>query len=115
MLPQQSIICHLSKHSLRKFFENYRVKKLYVFGSLLTDRFDADKSDVDLLVEFDEEDLNPEEIGELFLSFLSALEDLLQRKVDLLRNKNFRNKYFQEELDKTKVLIYEREREEVFA
>ncbi|MCU0391474.1 MAG: nucleotidyltransferase domain-containing protein [Thermoflexibacter sp.] len=115
MLSQQSIIHLLSKHSPYDFFEKYRVKKLYLFGSLLTDRFDTENSDVDLLVEFDEEGLNPEEIGELFLHFLSALEDLLQRKVDLLRNRPFRNKYFQEELDKTKVLIYERKREEIFA
>jgi predicted nucleotidyltransferase len=97
------------------FYQDFRVKKLYLFGSLLTDHFDEEKSDIDLLVEFDETGLKPEEIGELFLHFLSALEDLLDKKIDLVRNKHFRNKYFQEELDKTKVLIYEREREKVFA
>jgi uncharacterized protein len=98
-----------------EFYQNFSVKKLYLFGSLLTDSFDEEKSDVDLLVEFDETGLKPEEIGELFLHFLSALEDLLGKKIDLIRNRHFKNKYFQEELDKTKILIYERKREEIFA
>ncbi len=115
MSVKKHIIDLLFKQSTQEFYQDFRVKKLYVFGSLLTDRFDEEKSDVDLLVEFDETGLQPEEIGELFLHFLSALEDLLEKKIDLLRNKSFKNIYFQQELDKTKILIYERKREEIFA
>jgi uncharacterized protein len=32
----------------------HKVKYLYAFGSSVTDRFDYDKSDIDLLVEIDD-------------------------------------------------------------
>jgi len=34
----------------------HKVKYLYAFGSSVTDRFDCDKSDIDLLVEIDDAD-----------------------------------------------------------
>jgi len=59
--------------------KNHEVKKIGLFGSVLRGEND-NESDVDLLVEFNEGKKNYDNFIEL--AFL--LEDLLQRKVDLL-------------------------------
>lgn len=85
----------------------YKVKKLYVFGSILTSNFN-DESDVDLSVDFDKESIEKDNIdwADLFFDFLHSLEALLGRKVDLVFDSHISNKYFKQELDNTKVLIY---------
>ena len=67
-------------------FENlcatHNVKSLYAFGSSVTNRFDPDKSDIDLLVEIDEKD--PLKRGEKLISLWEKFEDFFKKKVDLL-------------------------------
>ena len=85
--------------------KKHKVKSLFVFGSILTDRFN-DNSDVDLLVDF--EPVNHTEfdyVGNYF-SFRDALELLFDRKVDLIEEKGLRNKYFISNVNRTKQLIY---------
>ena len=81
----------------------YKVAKLWVFGSILTPRFN-DKSDVDFYVVFDYD-----QISDLFLTFfdfIDELQQLLGRKVDLIDETAVKNPYFRQELDRTKHLIY---------
>jgi len=85
--------------------KEHRVKYLFAFGSSVTDKFDFDKSDIDLLVEIDEPD--PLERGEKIISFWDKLETFFKRKVDLLTNPVIRNRFLRESVDKSKVLIYE--------
>ncbi len=83
----------------------HKVKSLSVFGSILTDRFN-DKSDVDLLVNFDTTDHeNWDYVGNYF-DFQEALEKLLGRKVDLVVEKGLKNKFFIQNVNRTKQLIY---------
>lgn len=44
------------KEAFLNLCHKYQVKKLYVFGSSVTSHFDEVSSDIDLLVEIDEED-----------------------------------------------------------
>lgn len=85
----------------------HRVKALSVFGSILTDRFN-DKSDIDLLVDF--EPYNPEDLDfdylDNYLDLADSLEQLFDRKVDLVVEKALRNKYFISNVNRTKQLIY---------
>lgn len=83
----------------------YKVKNMYVFGSILTPRFN-DKSDVDLSVNMLPEK-DPLIAGENFLNLYLDLQDLFGRKVDLVSEEYIRNPYFKEELEETKKLIYE--------
>lgn len=96
----------------RKDFEalcqSHKVKYLYAFGSSVTDRFDPEKSDIDLLVEID--DNNPLERGEKLISLWDLLESFFHRKVDLLTESSVKNPYLRKSIDSTKVLIYDRNR-----
>ena len=85
--------------------EKHKVVTLYVFGSVLTDKFNKD-SDVDFSVIFDRNALSLLEYGENYFAFKFALEDLLHRDVDLIEYNAVRNPYFKEELDETKHVIY---------
>jgi predicted nucleotidyltransferase len=68
------------------------VKRLEVFGSAATDRFDPARSDVDFLVEFD--DLAPDEYADAYFGLLKGLEELFGRSVELIMPSAVRNKYF---------------------
>ena len=87
--------------------KKYKVKKQYLFGSILTDRFN-DESDVDFSVEFDKEEINKNKMdwADLFFDFLHEMENLLGRKVDMVFDNHITNKIFRKELDNTKRLIY---------
>ena len=83
----------------------HKVKSLAVFGSVLTDRFN-DRSDVDLLVDF--ESLDPDKFDYVtnFFDLQDSLESLLKRKVDLVVGSSLRNKYFINNVSRTKQVIY---------
>ena len=85
--------------------EKHKVLQLYVFGSILTDRFN-ENSDVDFTVIFDRNSLPLLEYGNNYFDFLFSLENLLKRDVDLVEYSAIKNPYFKEELDETKQLIY---------
>jgi uncharacterized protein len=83
----------------------HKIKNAYIFGSAVTERFN-DKSDIDLLINFDE-GLDPLERGELIWSLQFALEDNLNREIDLLTEPSLRNPYFIQSINQNKQLIYE--------
>jgi len=85
--------------------KNHQVKSLYAFGSSVTDRFNPDTSDIDLVVEID--DLNPLDRGEILISFWDKLEIFFHRKVDLLTENSIRNPFLKKSIETTKVLIYD--------
>lgn len=92
--------------------KNHGIKSLYAFGSSVTEQFNPQRSDIDLLVEM--EDMDPLEKGEKLLSLWDKLEDFFQRKVDLLTRKSLKNPFLLENIDKTKILLYDNKRKEVF-
>ncbi len=101
---------HLIEVNIRRINElckKYKVRKLYVFGSILTERF-SDDSDVDLSVDFDKESINDEKLdwADLFFGFLHGMEEILGRKVDVVFDTHIGNTIFRRELDNTKQLIY---------
>lgn len=85
--------------------EKHKVMQLFVFGSILTNKFNKD-SDVDFTVVFDRDALPLLVYGENYFDFKFALEDLLKRPVDLVEYNAIKNPYFKEELDETKQLVY---------
>ena len=83
----------------------YKVKALYVFGSILTTRFNAD-SDVDFAVSFDKSRLTLDSYAENFFSFQFELEAIFKRRVDLVCYDAISNPVFRKEIDETKYQLY---------
>ena len=72
--------------------KKHKVGKLFVFGSILTDRFNED-SDVDIVVDFDKVTL--EDYADNYFDLKFSLEDKAIRNPILRRN-----------IDNSKVLVY---------
>lgn len=85
--------------------KKFHVRRLWVFGSILTPRFN-DKSDVDFCVDFDWDSISLMDAADNFFDFQYALEDVFGRKVDLTDDSSVRNPYFREELNEKRRLIY---------
>lgn len=83
----------------------HKVNTLFVFGSVLTDRFN-DNSDIDMLVDFDT--MPAEKYAENYFDFSDALNKLLGRDIDLVEDKAIHNPVFRENVNRTKVQIYGR-------
>lgn len=83
----------------------HKVRTLSVFGSILTDRFN-DKSDVDFLVDFEPQDPDSFDYVTNYLNLRDALEQLFNRKVDLIEYGDNLNPIFKKSVDKKKLLIY---------
>ena len=86
--------------------KQYKVKELYIFGSAVSNRFDSAKSDLDFLVIL--EPMPPLEKGQTLLDLWSVLEDIFNRKVDLLSDQPIKNPILRNNIDRTKQLIYDR-------
>lgn len=89
----------------------HNVKSLYAFGSSFTDQFDEGSSDIDLLIEIDNDD--PIERGESLMNIWDKLEQFFQRKVDLLTNTSIKNPILKQSIDSTKILIYDGQKQEI--
>lgn len=88
---------------IQKLCEENRVKSLFAFGSVTGDDFN-ESSDIDLVVDFDE--IDPFKYTDLYFNMKLRLEEILKRQVDLLEERAIRNKFFREQLDKTKIKLY---------
>jgi predicted nucleotidyltransferase len=83
--------------------KSHKVKRLYAFGSVLTNQFN-EQSDIDLIVDFNEVQLL--DYADNYFDLKFSLEDTFKRSVDLLEEKSIKNPYFKKALDKNKQLIY---------
>ncbi len=92
-------------HKIIDLCRRFHVRRLWVFGSILTPRF-SDQSDIDLCVDFDRNQIELYDYANNFFGFLYALEELLGRKIDITEDSAVRNPYFREELNQTRKLIY---------
>lgn len=92
---------------LTEIFKKHQVKKAYVFGSAVTDRFD-ESSDVDFLIDPIDPTDEPDPVirGGILWDLYYALKDFLGRDVDMVTRNSLTNKYFIRELERTSVLIY---------
>ncbi len=79
--------------------KSHKVKSLYAFGSILTDKFSAE-NDIDLIVDFQEQDVL--EYGDNYYNLKFSLEDMLNRSVDLLEEKAIKYPSFRETIEQQK-------------
>jgi len=81
----------------------HNVKNMYLFGSILTEKFSSD-SDVDFLVNFGQVDQY--QYFNNYMELKEKLEQLLSRPVDLLEEQAVRNPVLRRSIDHNKKLIY---------
>ena len=95
----------LSLHidQIKRLCELNKVRALFAFGSVTTEKFRAD-SDIDLVVDIDEND--PISYSDKYFNLKFQLEEILKRQIDLLEQKAIRNRYLKSEIERTKVQIY---------
>ncbi len=92
------------RQELIELCRRYRVRQLDVFGSATRSDFDEVSSDVDLLVQF--EDRPYADRADAYLGFLTSVEALLQRHVDLVEAGALRNPYLRRGIDESRELVY---------
>jgi len=88
---------------LKKLCETYDVRTLYIFGSASTDKFN-NSSDIDILVSF--KDISIEKYTDNYFELHYRLEELFERKIDLITENSLSNPYFIESIEETKQLLY---------
>jgi predicted nucleotidyltransferase len=91
------------KNQIIELCDNHKVKELYIFGSVLTDKF-TDSSDIDMLIQFNQIDLL--DYFDNYMDLKEKLEKVLNRPVDLVENQAVKNPIFRQVLDREKQLIY---------
>ena len=98
-------LIELNMDKITALCKKYKVAKLWVFGSILTPRFN-EESDVDLSVSFDKENIKLDDYADNYFDLLDELKSLFSRNIDLVCDDSVQNPYFRKELDDTKLLIY---------
>jgi uncharacterized protein len=88
---------------IKELCKSNKVKTLFAFGSVVRDDYN-ENSDIDLIVDIDEKD--PFKYTDIYFNLKTKLEDILKRQVDLLEERAIKNKFFRNELENTKVMIY---------
>jgi len=82
----------------------YNVRWLELFGSAVTGEFHPATSDLDFLVQF--LPLQPGTRADAYFGLLHGMEDLFQRKIDLVMVEAIKNSWFQQSIDRQRTLLY---------
>ncbi|MDR3133177.1 MAG: nucleotidyltransferase domain-containing protein [Prevotellaceae bacterium] len=89
--------------NVARICEQHKVSNMYLFGSILTDKFSAD-SDIDFLVNFGRVDLF--HYFDNYMGLKESLEALFRRPVDLVEEKTVKNPVLRRSIERNKKLIY---------
>lgn len=95
----------INKHieQIKKLCDAQGVKSLFAFGSVLHTKFNP-KSDIDLLVDI--EDSDPLSYSNKYFNLKFSLEQIFDRKIDLLELRALKNRFLKQEIERTKLQIY---------
>jgi uncharacterized protein len=96
---------YLERHTkeIETLCRQHKVRRLYAFGSVLTDRF-AKESDIDLIVDFEPVDVA--QYADNYFNLKFGLEDTLHRSIDLLEEKAITNPFFKQAIESQRRVIY---------
>lgn len=107
-IPMTAAIPEIERNheAIAMLCRKYGVAKLELFGSAVVGPFDPENSDFDFIVEY----RGDADLGAWLSNFLALREDLknvLGRSVDLVMAGARKNSRFWQEVDKSRVVIYE--------
>jgi uncharacterized protein len=86
---------------IRELLKSYKVKRAFAFGSVCTDRFN-EKSDIDILLSFDDDHIAIENYADNYFDLTYKLEELLGREVDLVTERTIKDPNFIRVMERTK-------------
>jgi hypothetical protein len=92
-------------NKIKDLCARHKVSSLFVFGSVLTNRF-SKNSDIDFVVDF--ADINLFDYADNYFDLKSSLEKLFQRPIDLLEDKAIKNPFLRKYIDSSKQIVYGR-------
>ena len=95
-------------HDIAELCEEFGVERLELFGSAATGEVE-EANDIDFIVRF--ADRSPG-YATRYLDFAEALEELLDRKVDLMTERSIQNPFFRRSVDASRQIIHDRPSEE---
>ena len=95
---------------IERLCREYHVSRLDIFGSAVTGRFDAEKSDLDFLVDF--HDVPGGRTFKNRYRLTRELEALFERPVDLVVDRAIKNPYFRQSVEASRMPVYAFVREE---
>lgn len=81
------------------------VRRLEAFGSVTREDFDEARSDIDLVVEFNDDPQRP--VLQSFFGLKDALEEIFGRPVDLVSAGAVKNPFVRATMDADRRLLYE--------
>jgi predicted nucleotidyltransferase len=88
---------------IKQLCDRHNVRKLYAFGSALTEKFDQ-HSNIDLIVDF--EPIDVAQYADNYYNLKFSLEDIFHRPVDLLEEKAIKNPYFRQVVNTKRQVVY---------
>lgn len=94
-------VVEAKRHQIQALCRELSVRRLDVFGSAVSDSFDVDTSDVDVLVEFE---AGPD--FDHYFALKEGLEKIIGRPVDVVTLSGLANPYFRERVMQTREPIY---------
>jgi len=92
-----------NRQAIAQLCRLHGVHRLEVFGSILRDDFDPQRSDVDVLVEFE---IKAAASFTNFLDLKASLEELFGRSVDLVELRAIRNRRLRYYIEHSKSPVY---------
>ena len=91
------------RESFADVCRRHGVRRLAVFGSAVTDRFDPERSDLDFLVEFNSDIQHP---FRAYFDLKEELESLFERPVDLVEAGAVTNPYVSASIQRSAEVLY---------
>ena len=91
--------------AIRALCRRYGVRRLDLFGSAATGRFDEATSDLDFVATF--ADTRTPGYADRYLGFAEALEELFGRSVDVVTERSIRNPYFRRAVEAARQPVYD--------
>ena len=90
---------------LAEICRRHHVKRLELFGSAAVGDFNPEKSDIDFLVDY--HPFPGPGKADAYFGLLEDLQQLFDRRIDLVVDRAIENPYFRQNVDKYKVSVYE--------
>jgi len=90
------------KQVIEEICRDLRVKRIDLVGSASRGEFQPEKSDIDVLVEFD----GPDKLFHRYFELKKRLESQLRKQVDVIQDSAVKNPYVRKSLNRDRVRLY---------